>query len=88
MTERSREYAVTEEELEDALTRHCPQCTEIVQKVIRYRLQTMDIEDKYIKLRDRFSSVISILDLPKDATFDNVTSALEDLMQMRKTIEG
>jgi hypothetical protein len=88
MTERTREYNVTEEELEDALTRHCPQCTEIIQKVIQYRLQKMEIEDKYMKMRERVSSIISILDLPKDASFDDIKSALEDLMQMKKTIEG
>lgn len=79
---------MTEEELEDALTRHCPQCTEIIQKVIQYRLQKMEIEDKYMKMRERVSSIISILDLPKDASFDDIKSALEDLMQMKKTIEG
>ena len=88
MTERNREYEVTEEELNDALTRHCPQCTDGVQKVIRYRLQRIEIEAKYMKLRERFSNVISILDLPKDASFDSVISTLEELMQMRKTIDG
>lgn len=91
MTERgtkelTKEYNVTEEELEEALTSHCPQCTELVQKTIRYRLQKMELEDKYKKICERFTTVINILDLPKDASFEDVKSVLEEVMQLKKSL--